>query len=92
MDESNEVHCAEHGKAMETFVCGHLADDPYQIWYSLAPNSDNKWPDAWCSSCHVRYLLENEWNESNEDGLKAKLFCNHCYDSQRKLGTSVYVS
>jgi hypothetical protein len=91
MDDAKEIDCADHGKAVMTFVCGHLAEDPQQTWYSLAPDSENQWPDDWCSGCHISYLRENEWNEKNEDGLNVKLLCHHCYEAQRASGQSVYV-
>ena len=91
MIKPEQIECVEHGKATMTFVCEHLACEPHQTWHSLPPDSDDRWPDAWCSSCHANYQLENEWNEKNEGALTAKLICHRCYEASRALGTSVYV-
>jgi hypothetical protein len=53
-----------------------------------APNVENKWPDAWCSVCHVAYLRENQWNEKNDEEIEARLFCHKCYEECRALGKS----
>ena len=91
MANTEEIDCDLHGKAFETFICQHLMENAVQTWYSIAPDSENRWPDAWCSVCHSAYLRENEWNDKNEGEIKVKLACHRCYEAHRALGTSVYV-
>ena len=91
MATSSRFECDQHGKAFETYLCDHLAENPSQTWYSTAPKAENKWPDAWCSVCHVAYLRENQWNENNEGEIKAKLLCHKCYEAHRALGNCVDV-
>lgn len=73
------VHCATHGQAQTTYVCGHLAANPMQQWFCDAPSEDNRWPDAWCQACNSEYLKAGEWNDDNSGGLDLKILCNECY-------------
>jgi hypothetical protein len=86
---SDVTQCDQHGEAFQTFICRHLAENPSQTWHSTAPNAENKWPDAWCSVCHVAYLRENQWNEKNEEEIEARLFCHKCYEACRALGECI---
>lgn len=81
MADDNSIQCSEHGKAIATYVCEHLAMNPKQRWYCDYPSEDNRWPDAWCEQCDTEFQKEGEWNEENEDAVKIKLICNHCYES-----------
>jgi hypothetical protein len=85
------MECGIHGKAVMTFICQHLMENGAQTWHSLAPSSENRWPDAWCSICQVAYLRESEWNDKNEGAITVKLACHRCYETLRALGTSVSV-
>jgi hypothetical protein len=90
--EKRHIHCDQHGSAFMTFICEHLAADPKQTWYSSTPTEDNQWPDSWCSVCHAAYMREGQWNERNEDVIKARLFCHRCYELHRAQGSSVDVA
>ena len=90
---SNEFKCEIHGAAQEAFVCEHLAEMTESKWYSSKPSDEKLWPDAWCSQCHISFEKEGEWNEKaqKEANLKAKLLCNHCYESLRSKHEANYV-
>jgi len=77
------VLCESHGQGHETFVCIHLANGESEVWYSAAPDHENRWPDAWCKKCHTAYSAENEWNAHSEETaqLKARTLCHHCYEA-----------
>jgi hypothetical protein len=82
MSESDEtLHCATHGQAHTTYVCGHLAAKPAQQWFCDTPSEDNPWPDAWCKACDAEYLKAGEWNDDNSGCLDLQLLCNHCYSA-----------
>jgi hypothetical protein len=85
---SQEIICEAHGKGADTFVCEHLVSNPRQEWFSAEPSEENPWPDAWCLRCHESFEREGEWNEKNEDTLKATLLCSSCYESKRAHQTS----
>lgn len=81
-----EVTCASHKTGFETFVCGHLAKDPAQEWFSEAPTEANPWPDAWCRTCNQAFEEQGEWNGQNEGKMRIKLLCHRCYESARAQG------
>jgi len=83
------IECDTHGPAFETYICEHLAANPFQTWFSSAPTKEDPWPDAWCSICHEAYQREGIWNERNEAYLRIKLFCHHCYEAHRTQGNHV---
>ena len=56
MSSARQMECDQHGEAFRTYICGHLASNPAQTWYSTVPSPDNGWADSWCSLCHVAYL------------------------------------
>ena len=87
MATDNSIQCAVHGDALATYVCEHLAANHNQRWYCDYPSAENRWPDAWCEQCDVEFRREGEWNERNEDKLRVKLICNHCYEDG--IGSSV---
>lgn len=89
LDET--IECDAHGLGFQTYVCAHLAADPRQKWHFQMPTDQERWPDAWCSGCHEAFQREGEWNERNESELRIKLFCHHCYESHRALGTFIEV-
>ncbi|MES2613213.1 MAG: hypothetical protein V4679_23375 [Pseudomonadota bacterium] len=79
-EETSFIHCAKHGEASPTYVCGHLCRNPVQRWFSEAPAPDFLFPDAWCADCNAELLKEGgEWNERNEGCLDLKILCHHCY-------------
>ena len=81
MTTNDNICCAEHGEAIATYICGHLAKNPAQQWFCDFPTKEISWPDAWCSKCNAAYLQEKEWNDKNEDCLDLQIICNHCYES-----------
>ena len=81
--DTKGVKCDDHGVGRETFVCEHLAIDPGQEWFSEIPSESNPWPDAWCTQCNQVFNEQGEWNEKNEDRLRAKLLCHLCYEIAR---------
>jgi len=83
------LECDTHGRAFRTYICEHLSAEPRQKWYSKSPTEQELWPDAWCSICYATFERDGEWNDSNAEGLKIKLFCHRCYESHRALGTHV---
>jgi hypothetical protein len=56
-----------------------------------SPSADNRWPDAWCATCHADYERHGQWNNENEAILKIKLLCHRCYEAQRRQGDHVVV-
>ncbi len=80
MTTDNPFQCTEHGKANAAYICEHLAMNPEQQWYCDYPSEDNPWPDAWCELCDTEFQKEGEWNEKNDNFLKIKMICNHCYE------------
>jgi hypothetical protein len=90
--ESKTIDCESHGTAFSTYICGHLAINPRQTWYSRARTEDNQWPDSWCSICHEAYLKQGEWNDNNEVDLDIRLFCNFYYQSHRAQGIGIEIS
>jgi hypothetical protein len=87
--DSKRMKCATHGSGFETFACEHLISNPAQMWFSETPNTENKWPDAWCAACNVFFEHEGEWNDKNESNAKIKLLCHHCYERLRAQDNSV---
>jgi hypothetical protein len=85
--DPGRIECNDHGTGFETFICGHLASNPAQEWFSREASEDNLWPDAWCASCNVEFLKEGEWNERNEVGLNVMLLCHRCYEFARSQST-----
>ncbi len=82
-DEDN-VTCATHGPAQQTFVCEHLVLDPKQEWFSDEPSAAKPWPDAWCAKCDELYQEKGEWDDDNSSRLKIKLVCHQCYQALRE--------
>jgi hypothetical protein len=80
-DDAKSIACEEHGAATSTYVCSHLAAEPVQRWHSARASEDNRWPDAWCGQCNVRFLQEGEWNDRNFTGVDLRVLCHHCYET-----------
>src|SRR5258708_27751766 len=85
--EFQPLRCEKHGEAYATFVCGHLAANPAQEWFSRVPSSENPWPDSWCGECDVEFLKHGEWNDHNHDCLSLATLCHRCYEGARSQGT-----
>ena len=81
------IKCHTHGDAYATFICGHLAANPAQEWFSQVPSEDNPWPDSWCAECDVEYMKLREWNDDNSHCLEIKTLCHECYQYARAQGT-----
>lgn len=82
-EDHDSVHCATHGQAHTTYVCGHLAAQPVQQWYCHVPSPDNPWPGAWCKACDTEYLKAGEWNDGNSACLDLQILCHHCYTANQ---------
>jgi hypothetical protein len=84
MTRAREIECAGHGKAWETYICGHLFRRPRQAWFGAYPAKDDPWPDAWCAKCNAAYEREGgRWNKRNEDEADIRLICSSCYLDRR---------
>jgi len=84
VSKMNLVNCTKHGIQEETFVCQHIVkgleeNQPYGFHYP--EESDEKRPNAWCSSCNDFLKKENwEWTDRVLEVAQVKLLCGVCYD------------
>lgn len=92
MSESHgkpRVQCEEHGLQPETFVCQHIAQSlatRRPVGFHRPADSDQEYPDAWCSQCHERHKRCGfEWEGEAAEHLGAKLLCARCYLQARML-------
>jgi len=83
------VDCGEHGPQPETFVCQHVAHSLVSrepVGFHWPEDSDQQFPDAWCSECDERHQRSGyEWTGEAADNLGAKVLCAGCYLEARKL-------
>ena len=89
MSIEGSVRCDRHGKQPETFVCQHIARSLVTrepVGFHWPADSEQRFPDAWCSDCHERHRLEGwEWTGAAAAQLDAKLLCASCYLEARTL-------
>jgi hypothetical protein len=83
------VQCDQHGPQPETFVCQHIAQSlasGQPVGFHWPADSDQEYPDAWCSACHERHeRCGFEWVGEAAEHLGAKLLCARCYVQARAL-------
>lgn len=83
------VDCERHGRKAATFVCQHVAGSLWSrvaVGFHWPADSDQEFPDAWCSACNVRHQRCGwEWTGEAADHLGAKLLCSSCYVEARSI-------
>jgi len=90
---SNNVQCATHGEAQETFVCTHLAGDAVALGFNRDdPTDDDPFPDACCDDCELIRSAHGGWNDESQKLVKISLLCCRCYERSRIRNTRTSIT
>jgi hypothetical protein len=90
---SNNVQCATHGEAQETFVCTHLAGDAVALGFNRDdPTEDVPFPDACCDDCELIRSTHGGWNDESQKLVKISLLCCRCYERTRIRNTRTSIT
>ena len=88
------IECSTHGFQPEAFVCQHIAQSLISgkpVGFHWAADSEQDFPDAWCSDCHERFERSGfEWEGDAAEHLDAKLLCARCYLQAREMALGYY--
>ena len=85
---SDKVKCKTHGEQEAAYVCQHIVQSMHTgipVGFHW-PESDQRRPDAWCSTCEVaRAQGSGEWTEELVKLLDVKILCGACYDHAKDI-------
>lgn len=63
-----------------TFVCRHLAENPYLNLNFPCCREDN---EAWCDECEKILEEEGGWTTRSEEFVDIKPYCRYCFSEMK---------